>query len=110
ANGSFTLNVAGGTLPYTYTWSAGGVPSASVLSNAVAGNYTVTVGYGGSANCTVTQTLNLPNATTISIISTTNPNVCFGNNAGSVSIVNTSGGVPPFAYSWSNGQTGASAI
>ncbi len=45
--GNITLNVSGGTAPYTYSWSPGGSASAT-LSSAARNNYTVTVNDAGT--------------------------------------------------------------
>ncbi len=55
ADGSITLNINGGTLPYQYSWS-GGVGSASLL-NIAPGNYRVTVSDANS--CTVVAAFSL---------------------------------------------------
>ncbi len=94
--------VAGGTAPFTFAWSNGS--SLDSISNVGAGNYSVTVsdfnGCSVVANTTITQ----PDSVSLSGIVVTNV-LCFGNNTGSISIGNVSGGTPSYTYTWSNGAT-----
>lgn len=54
--GNITLNVSGGTSPYTYSWSPGSNTTA-VLSNAARNNYTVTVNDAGTLTATYLYSL-----------------------------------------------------
>lgn len=62
SNGSITLNVSGGTAPYTYNWG-GGITSAN-RTGLTAGNYTVTVtdakGCNATKNITILMVDNIP--------------------------------------------------
>ena len=105
--GRIRSNVTGGTAPYTYSWSTGN--TGANLNNRVAGTYSLTV--TDANGCSVTQnnmTISQP-AMALSKLSEakTNPS-CAGGNDGAVTI-NMQGGTGPYAYSWSNGDTGATA-
>ncbi len=54
--GNVTLNVSGGTPPYSYSWSPGGSASAT-LSSAARNNYTVTVNDAGTLTATYPYSL-----------------------------------------------------
>ncbi|MFM7054667.1 MAG: beta strand repeat-containing protein, partial [Bacteroidota bacterium] len=98
ANGSATANPSGGTQPYNYIWNPSGAntPTASGL---IAGTYTVTI--NDANGCTATATTNVANVGSPSVTTSTVSNVsCFGLNNGSAG-VSVSGGVAPYAYSWS---------
>ena len=110
-NGSIDATITGGTGPYTITWSGpGGFTSASVDINGLyAGAYTLNVidanGCSASANTTLFQAAQvLANITSVTAVD------CYNDNDGSVT-VSTSGGIPPYAYSWSTSpvQTTATA-
>mgnify|MGYP000064034651 CR=1 FL=1 len=108
ANGSITLNVDGGTPPYSYTWSNGG-SAGPVLPNLAGGTYSVTV--TDSANESVTSTFVVGESPEI----TANPMVvpvtgASGNNNGSITL-NAAGGSQPLSYTWSgpNGFTSSSS-
>ena len=97
-SGSATAVATGGGLPYSYSWSNGGVDT--IISNLAAGNYTasVTDSYGCSMNTAVTIT----EPTAISLLLAAQTNVtCFGANNGAATIF-VSGGAPAYSYAWSN--------
>ncbi len=60
STGSVSLNVSGGTTPYSYSWSsnAGGATT-NTLSNLPAGNYSVTVTEGSTSKCKVVGTVDI---------------------------------------------------
>lgn len=98
-NGSINLTVTPNG-SYTYNWSNGA--TTEDLSALVPGNYTVTVSSGGSctveASYTVNDTPNLPNPTAVAT-----PSTCDLEN-GSIN-ASVSGGVSPYTFEWSNGET-----
>ncbi len=100
--GAISLNVSGGTTPYSYTWSNGS--NSQNLSNLSAGTYTVTV--TDARNCTSTAgsiSVTQPSATLSATSSKTNV-ACFGNATGAVNI-SVSGGTSPYTYAWNSGAT-----
>ncbi|PCJ82411.1 MAG: hypothetical protein COA57_13350 [Flavobacteriales bacterium] len=106
-NGTATATPQAGTSPYTYQWNDGQTtPTATGLA---AGIYNVTVidaaGCSGTASVEVTlQSGQQPNP---SIVSTTDAS-CFGSTDGAATLT-TSGGTPPYTYSWPSGQTDSTA-
>ncbi len=99
--GIITVNVAGGTAPYTYTWSNGGAtPQLTALT---AGTYTLTVTDDKGCTDVISPVINEP-ATPISITSTKVDVLCFGENTGSIDLTLT-GGTTPYNVDWS-GQNG----
>ncbi len=99
--GSGTVNIAGGTGPYSYTWlPAGG--NSSVAVGLSQGNYTVNVldnnGCVGSGTTSITSA-NSPSATASQVNSVT----CNSGNNGSATVT-VNGGVPAYTYTWSNGN------
>jgi len=103
--GSATVGVNYGTLPYTYSWSAGEGNNATA-SGLTAGTYTVTVtdncGVSDIASVTITQ----PGTALSTTASITSSNICTGGGDGSAQAF-PSGGSSPYTYSWSNGSTTA---
>lgn len=99
--GTATVNVSGGTGPYSYTWSpiGGNTP---VISGVPAGIYTVTVTDATSSLCNVaTATVNLSNVSPTITIS--DGNMCAGD-----SVILVASGAS--TYSWSNGASGPAIV
>lgn len=102
-NGAATVIANGGTGSLTYTWSNNATTQS--ISNLAAGNYTVTVIDANLCTKTATTTVSISPPMTIS--GTINQVACNGSNTGSI-ISSVSGGIMPFTYLWSNGQTTSS--
>lgn len=99
SNGSVSVNVSGGSAPYSYLWSNGGRTSA--ISGLAAGSYTLTV--TDASGCTATATATVTGSTGNITLSTGSTNVsCNGGNNGSASVTAT-GVSGALTYTWSNG-------
>ena len=100
-DGSASVNPAGGTPGYSYSWSNGQTtPTATGLST---GNYncTITDANGctiNSGNIFISQPTNLT-------ISSSNTVVSCNLGSNGTATVNPNGGTPGYSYFWSNGQT-----
>ncbi|GIV27289.1 MAG: hypothetical protein KatS3mg027_1103 [Bacteroidia bacterium] len=102
SNGSATVNVTGGTSPYSYNWApAPGSTPNNTVNGLSAGSYTVSV---TDANGCPTQTasfnINQPPDITISITAT--DVACYGGSDG-VALGNASGGAGFFNFAWTDG-------
>ncbi|MDO8368680.1 MAG: hypothetical protein Q7T20_17910, partial [Saprospiraceae bacterium] len=99
-NGNINVSVAPANPAYTYTWSNGA--TTQDLANLAPGNYTVTVSAGGSciqiANFEVPFAPNEPQLTALVL----GANCGLPNGSVNLSV---SGGVLPYTYAWSSGQT-----
>ncbi len=105
-SGSATATVSGGTLPYSYSWNNGIFTATN--SNLSAGTYTVTI--TDANNCAANTTVIISQPTTLGLTTSVTSNVnCNSGNNGSANAAAT-GGVLPYTYNWSNGETTASAI
>ncbi len=100
SNGSASVTGAGGFAPYTWTWSGG--QTGANAAGLAAGTYTVTI---HDLNlCTYSIPISIANVSgPAAVISSINV-LCNGANNGTATII-TSGGILPFTYLWSNGQT-----
>ena len=98
-NGSINISVSPfGT--YTYLWSNGAMTQN--INGLASGTYTVTVNGGGTCTQTASFTVaDVPNAPTLSFTTVT---ATCGLSNGSINMT-VFGGVQPFTYLWSNGQT-----
>ncbi|MFK8039696.1 MAG: T9SS type A sorting domain-containing protein, partial [Crocinitomicaceae bacterium] len=101
SDGSITLNVTGGTMPYTYSWSNG--QTTAMLTNVTSGTYTATV--TDANGCVITKTATITEPTVLAISNTILSDAsCFGSSTGSATVA-VSGGTLPYTYLWSNGGT-----
>ena len=107
ADGEATVTPAGGTLPYTITWSNGDTGnSADSLS---AGTYLVTILDANLCSFDSTITITAPSILASSFINySTTPGgtdiACNGQTTGQIK-VSVVGGTSPYTYSWSNSAT-----
>lgn len=105
SDGSASINVAGGTAPYTIAWSTGG--STATITGLPVGVYDVTVTDINGCVDMKQVVVNNANAATLAISGQSNPS-CFGVTDGGATVT-TTGGTAPFTYAWSNGETTAAA-
>lgn len=102
-DGQIIVLASGGTGTLQYLWSNGAVTPAIV--DLGPGSYTVTV--TDDNGCTVSATYIVNQASPMSVgISGTTSLQCFGDANGMLT-ASVTGGVPEYAYAWSNGATTA---
>ncbi|GEM_PF-5227958 len=100
SNGSATVTITGGTLPYTYLWS--NQATTATATGLSAGTYDVEITDAKGCTRSTTFTINEP---PLLIPSTTQTNIaCYGAATGTAT-VNPIGGSAPYTYLWSNGAT-----
>ncbi|TKB95794.1 Ig-like domain-containing protein, partial [Pedobacter cryophilus] len=101
ATGNINISVAGGTSPYTYSWSNGS--TSKDINNLIAGTYTINI--TDANGCAVSKTVTITQPTAPLSITETHEEVkCFGESTGNINI-SVTGGTLPYTYSWSNGST-----
>ncbi|MBS1592702.1 MAG: T9SS type A sorting domain-containing protein [Bacteroidetes bacterium] len=101
-DGAACVAASGGTAPYTYSW----VPtltSASCITGAAAGTYTVTVADGHG--CTATTALTILEPTAISASLMASNVTCADSADGIASVASVSGGTAPYTYLWTTFAT-----
>ncbi len=107
-NGSATTGVKGGTPPYTYSWTNSSstiVATTGATGNILpAGGYTVAV--TDSGHCTSYAYITITQPTLVVTTVNPPPAICIGSSAKLDAA--SSGGVPPYTYTWSTGQSGSS--
>jgi gliding motility-associated-like protein len=97
SNGAITIAVNGGTAPYSFVWSNGGI--INTKNNLSAGNHTVTVTDANGCQKTKTYSISQPTDIALSIGKT--DALCFGGNSGSA-FVTATGGTGTYNYNWNN--------
>ncbi len=97
-DGSGTITVSGGTVPYYYSWNTVPTQTLSKATGLKAGNYSVAITDTNGCSITTSVTITEPAVMTASITAQTNV-FCSGNNTGSATVTAT-GGTAPFTYSW----------
>lgn len=104
-NGAATIQITGGTTPYSINWNTPTVPANSLSSSALCeGTYQISVTDANA--CTSQTTVTIGPATPINILlEPTNPS-CPGVADGDIN-TGVSGGNGPFSYQWSNNATTA---
>lgn len=97
SDGSASVDVAGGTAPYSYSWNTTPPQSTPSIENLAAGTYLVTV--TDATGCAAIAAVNItqPNAFTISTLK--QDVTCFGGDDG-VAAVSVTGGTLPYTYLW----------
>ncbi len=103
SGGSATVNVSGGSAPYTYLWSSGA--TSANAPNLAAGTHTVTVSDASGCSAVATVSISGASAPNVSISSSSNATCGQGGSATAAA----TGGASPYTYIWSNGTNGASA-
>lgn len=100
-SGAITLQVSGGVGPYVYKWSNNA--TTKNISGLSSGNYSVIVTDAVGCEKVLDAQITEPPRFVATLESEENL-TCFGQNTGSIKI-RVSGGVTPYAYKWSSGQT-----
>ena len=102
STGAIDISVAGGTPPYTYSWTGpGGFTSTDEdLTGLAAGTYDVTVSDGAGGMGMASFTVN--ESSEIVLSATNTPASCNGGTDGAIDLT-VMGGTTPYTYSWDNG-------
>lgn len=106
-NGTALAVLSGGTPPYSYSWSTSPAQNAPLAINLCSGIDTLSV--TDANGCIYTDTFSLNNPPVLSTSTVSSVTSCI-NTCDGVLITSPTGGAAPYSYSWSNGQTTASAI
>lgn len=98
SDGSASISVTNGTLPFNYTWSAAGALNASTVNNLLAGTYYVTA--TDANGCFITDSVTVGQPAQVTTTTTSIAVSCNGGSDGSMAVAIT-GGSSPYTYAWS---------
>ncbi len=101
SNGDATLSINSGLPPFEVYWTTGDTTLS--INNLAAGIYIATVADAQGCSNIIPALISNTNAPSVSINSVTNV-TCFGDEDGAID-VSVSGGVTPYTFEWSNGDT-----
>jgi SprB repeat len=104
ATGSLSITGLGGTGPYSYSWNTGA--TTQTIRNLRADEYVVTITDGNGCVLDVGATVEQPRPLSTTVLSTS-ANCPGGTGIITVEVV---GGVPDYAYRWSNGATSSTVF
>ena len=99
SDGSATVNVSGGTSPYTYAWSSGG--NGATETGLSAGSYSVTITDNNS--CTTIENITVGEGAEIVLTMNSSDATCGSSNG--TADVSVSGGTPSYTYLWNTSET-----
>jgi hypothetical protein len=100
ATGAASVTASGGTAPYSFLWST--AATTSVISAQTTGVRTVTVTDANA--CTTINSINITQPSALATSTAVTNVLCFGSASGAATVI-ASGGITPYSYSWSGGQT-----
>lgn len=104
SNGTINVMPSGGTTPYTYLWSNGA--TTANLTGLAPGGYTVQI--TDAAGCAINKSRTVSSSSPVHIGLASVPASCLYSADGSITSA-VWGGATPYTYSWSNGQSAATA-
>ena len=99
-DGSVDALVTGGTMPYAYSWNTGQITAN--LANLCNDTYSISI--TDANGCSITDSIVITQPEEFKVSTTSLDVSCFGSCDGNGTAI-TTGGVMPYTYSWSNGDS-----
>lgn len=108
-DGTATVTVNGGTLPYSYNWTPGNPTGdgTGAITNLCPATYTCTVTDANNCVATYSTIVTQPNILTLAASRT---NTSCGGVCDGTATATVSGGTIPYTYTWSSGSTVTTAL
>ncbi|MEM7654689.1 MAG: gliding motility-associated C-terminal domain-containing protein [Bacteroidota bacterium] len=108
ANGTTSISVSGGTLPYTYEWTTSPVQRNATATGLVEGTYLVTV--RDSFNCDIGGEIEVGTEAGFDLEVRTTDVSCYGADDGTARALTFGNGRFPFRYTWENSSSRESSL
>lgn len=105
-NGTVSANATGGTSPYNYSWSTTPPQNSDTATGLSAGTYSVTI--TDNNGCTASGSATVSGSDGATVTTTATNVLCNGDSSGNA-VANATGGVTPYSYLWSDGQSDSAA-
>jgi gliding motility-associated-like protein len=96
-NGTIRVNVVGGTPNYTYNWSVPTSTNSSSITGLKPGNYSLNI--LDANGCKANQSFTITTPAPIQMTYTSTNLICYGDESGSISITQITGGTAPYKFS-----------
>lgn len=97
-NGEISVNITGGTGPFSYNWNNNSFPDSNAISGLTAGVYLLSVTDANGCSANSQYTITEPTVLNTSVTNFTNI-TCNGLSDGTIQ-TNTIGGTAPYSYQW----------
>ena len=104
ATGAASLNVSGGTAPYSYSWTTSPAQTTASATGLTAGSYTCIVTDAKGCIEVISTTITQPSAPLAASIASSLPVDCFGSATGSATAT-AQDGTPNYSYTWNTSPT-----
>ncbi len=106
--GTVSVNLTGGSAPFSFTWSPTITQTTQTVTGVGAGTYSVQV--LDNAGCSTSSVVIVSEPSVLTLTTSSSSTICFGNTA----TINTSagGGTPGYTYTWNPGNinTGSTVV
>lgn len=106
STGSIAVSPANGCDPYTYLWSNGA--TTATISSLPAGTYSISI--TDADGCAVDSTTTVAQPAALSHILSISQHLTCGADSNGAASINVVGGVSPYTYLWSNGESTSTAF
>lgn len=97
ANGNATVDVSGGTGPYSYTWNTAPPQTGASATGLTSGTWQVSI--ADANQCTTSTSVTIAQPAPLAAVSVISPALCQGAANGAVDVT-TSGGISPYSWAW----------
>ena len=103
--GTVSINLTGGSAPFSFTWSPTITQTTQTVTGVGAGTYSVLV--LDNAGCSTSSVVTVSQPSALTLTASSSSTICFGNNT-TLSAA-AAGGTPAYSYTWNPGNLSGSS-